>query len=691
MTVGTSPLVGVFTPVRLQSPRLPFGTYAPVNERMSNVPHTRQFDVIVVGAGHAGCEAALAAARSGCSTLVLTPNLDRVGFMPCNPSVGGPGKSHIVAEIDALGGEMARAADRAALQVRCLNSSKGPAVRATRIQADKMLYALAMKEALEQQPNIQMCQDEVTSLETSIGQDGRPEVTAIRSRALGQVSARAVIVTAGTFLRGAMISGEGRVSGGRAGDSADHELAGSIAGSGFKLRRLKTGTPPRVDARTVDFSASEIQEGSPDPLWMSRDGMAGRIEPSVLPPIANYLPFAQHGWRTQLSCFRISTNESAHDLIRSNLHRAPMFNGSIQGIGPRYCPSIEDKVARFADKSSHPIFLEPEGWRTTELYVQGMSTSLPQDVQEQALRLIPALRNVRVTRYGYAVEYDAVDPSELTQTLETRRIGGLFFAGQINGTSGYEEAGGQGILAGINAANRVLGRDALVLRRDQAYIGVMVDDLVSKPFDEPYRMLTSRAEFRLSLRPSTADTRLSEIALDLGLIATERAEEVRDEQNRVDESVERLKTQAINPSPAFAHSLEVAGVDPISRSMSLYEMLSRPEVEIGKIASIITHHFDGWLDPVSPRTKELIQEEVKYGAFVIREQREVHRRASLEHRAIPVSIDYSRVGGLRTEATVKLNAHRPRTVGEASRLAGVTPADVAALLIHTTRAEAAIL
>jgi len=691
VTLGTSPDVGVDSPLRLQSPRLSLGTYAPVNERMSNVPQTRQFDVIVVGAGHAGCEAALAAARAGCTTLVLTPNLDRVGFMPCNPSIGGPGKSHIVAEIDALGGEMARAADRAALQVRCLNTSKGPAVRAIRIQADKMLYALAMKEALEQQPNIQMCQDEVTALRTTDDPDGRRRVVGIRSRALGDVFAQAVIVTAGTFLRGAMISGEGRVSGGRAGDRADHELAGSIAGSGFKLRRLKTGTPPRVDARTVDFSASEVQEGSSEPIWMSRDGLAGRIEPLGLPPIDNYKPFARSGWRPQLSCFRISTNEQAHDLIRANLHRAPMFNGSIEGIGPRYCPSIEDKVARFADKPSHPIFLEPEGWRTTELYVQGMSTSLPQDVQDEALRLIPALRNVRVTRYGYAVEYDAVDPSELTQTLETRRIGGLFFAGQINGTSGYEEAGGQGILAGINAANSIMGREPLVLRRDQAYIGVMIDDLVTKPFDEPYRMLTSRAEFRLSLRPSMADNRLSQTAFDLGLISANRAAEVRDEQHLVDTSIERLRSQTVTPSPAFTQSLEEAGVEPITRSMSLYELLSRPEVEIGSVATIVMEHFDSWLDTLSSRTKDLIQEEVKYGAFVVREQREVHRRASLEHRALPDTIDYSRISGLRTEATVKLTAHRPRTVGEASRLAGVTPADIAALLIHTTRAEAAIL
>jgi tRNA uridine 5-carboxymethylaminomethyl modification enzyme len=655
---------------------------------MTSAATTTHYDVIVIGAGHAGCEAALASARTGCRTLVLTPNLDRVGFMPCNPSIGGPGKSHLVAEIDALGGEMARAADRAVLQVRCLNTSKGPAVRAIRAQEDKSLYALAMKEALEHQPQLELCQDEVIALTLEPGLDGRPRVAGVVCRARGPMSATSVVVTAGTFLRGAMIAGEGRISGGRAGDHADIELAGSIAGTGFQLRRLKTGTPPRIDARSVDFSACEQQSGSEEPLWLSRDGAAGRLEALNLPPAAVHRPHASDGWRPQLACFRITTNETTHEIIRANLHRAPMFNGAIQGIGPRYCPSIEDKVARFSDKPSHPIFLEPEGWRTAELYVQGVSTSLPQDVQDAVLRSIPALRDVKVTRYGYAVEYDAVDPSEMTSTLETRRVEHLFFAGQINGTSGYEEAAGQGILAGINAAAAVAGRELLVLRRDQAYIGVMIDDLVTKPFDEPYRMLTSRAEFRLSLRPSIADRRLCAVAEDRGLISLERRLEVEAESRAVDEVVGLISAVQLTPSTHHSAALRSEGYDPLTRTLTGTEFLRRPDVSLEQFAALAGGEAAERLSALSPRLLELVDEEVKYGAFVERERREVERRAALEHRNLPVEIVYEQIAGLRYEASTKLSTHRPRTIGEASRLAGVTPSDIAALLIHTARAEA---
>ncbi|MCC6791050.1 MAG: tRNA uridine-5-carboxymethylaminomethyl(34) synthesis enzyme MnmG, partial [Thermomicrobiales bacterium] len=606
----------------------------------------------------------------------------------CNPSIGGPGKSHLVAEIAALGGEMARAADRAVLQVRCLNTSKGPAVRAVRAQEDKNLYALAMKEAVEGQQNLELCQDEAIALCIDDGQSDRPRVSGIVTRGMGQIRATAVIVTAGTFLRGAMISGADRVSGGRAGDRADTELAGSIAGSGFRVRRLKTGTPPRIDARSVDFASCEVQPGSETPLWLSRDGAEGRLEPLTLPPTAIHRPFTTEGWRTQLACFRLSTNESTHDLIRSNLHLAPMFNGSIEGTGPRYCPSIEDKVARFGDKSAHPIFLEPEGWRTTELYVQGMSTSLPRSVQDAALRSIPALRDVRVTRYGYAVEYDAVDPAELTPTLETRRVESLFFAGQINGTSGYEEAAGQGLLAGVNAAAKVTGRAPLVLRRDQAYIGVMVDDLVSKPFDEPYRMLTSRAEFRLSLRPSMADRRLSSIAADRGLIGAERLARIEHESGLIDAAIARLSQTLLTPSCDHAGRLESAGIDPLSRAMSAVELLRRPDVTIAQVVQLDSLFERGILGQCrDPRLLEHIEESIKYGAFIERERREVERRAALEHRDLTHMIDYMGVPGLRYEASIKLTRQQPRTIGEASRLAGVTPSDIAALLIHTVRAE----
>ncbi len=648
------------------------------------------YDVIVIGGGHAGCEAALAAARAGCSTLMLTPNLDRIGFMPCNPSIGGPGKSHLVAEIDALGGEMARAADRAALQVRELNTSKGPAVRAVRVQADKNLYSLAMKEAIELQQRLHVRQDEAVSL--IVEQQGtRVRVRGVETRASGAIAATAIVITAGTFLRGAMIAGEQRQPGGRWGDTADTKLAGSLAGVGLTLRRFKTGTPPRIDGRTIDFASLTPQPGSEEPCWLSRDGERGRLDLLALPPISAH-PSASslNPWRPQLPCWRGETNPAAHNLIRANLHRAPMFNGSIEGVGPRYCPSIEDKVARFGAKSSHPLFMEPEGWRTTEYYVQGLSTSLPPEIQESVIRSIPGLERSHVTRYGYAVEYDAVDPTELTPSLECRRVASLFLAGQVNGTSGYEEAAGQGILAGLNAANRVRDRASVVLRRDQAYLGVMIDDLVSKPFDEPYRMLTSRAEHRLLLRPETAASRLSRLAHEEGLIDAWRLGEVEQETDAVGELLALFSTRWFAPTPRHNGALAAAGLAPVSRSMDAVELLRRPDTTIEGLTAAIAHLGDEEMSLPPPYVCRRIENDVKYGGFIVKANREADRLRHLEDKLLPHELDYHAVPGLRAEACEGLTRHQPHTVGQASRLAAVTPSDLAALLVHTEVGKVAV-
>lgn len=658
---------------------------------MSNSPAVDRYDVIVIGAGHAGCEAALAAARAGCTTLVVTANLDRVGYMPCNPSVGGPGKSHLVAEVDALGGEMGRAADRTALQVRQLNTSRGPAVQAVRVQSDKRLYSLAMKEALETQPHLEIRQDEAVALKLEPATINEPDlqISGVVLRHSGAVSAKAVVITAGTFLRGSMISGESRHTGGRAGDKADVKLAVSLDGLGFQLRRLKTGTPPRIDARSVDLSNTELEIGSDEPIWLSRDGALGRLDLLNLPPLSIHRQTSQPGaWRPQLACYRLSTNQQTHGIIRANLHRAPMFNGAIAGIGPRYCPSIEDKVARFLEKDAHPIFLEPEGWRTTELYVQGMSTSLPVDVQDAALRTLPGLADVRITRYGYAVEYDAVDPAELTPTMESRRIAHLFLAGQINGTSGYEEAAGQGIIAGLNAANVVRGRPPVILRRDQAYIGVMIDDLVTKPFDEPYRMLTSRAEYRLLLRTDTADARLAAIAAEEGLIAPERARNVHQDTAVIAAALAQLETVWLAPNPRHTTALTAAGLQPVSRATTALELVRRPEATLHSVRAVLSSLDLPQPTELPARLAAQLEIAAKYGAFINKELRQVERQRDLEDRFLPPTLDYMAMSGLRKEAREKLQSAQPRSIGQASRLAGVTPADITVLLIHSTRLAA---
>ena len=649
---------------------------------------TNTYDVVVIGAGHAGTEAALAAARMGARTLILTPNLDRVGFMPCNPSIGGPAKSQIVAEVDALGGAMAEVADATALQARMLNTSKGPAVQAIRLQCDKSLYAIAMKERVELQPNLDLVQDEAIGIALTTG--ARPQVAGVTLRHGGQIACSTIVVTAGTFLRARMVSGESSHAGGRAGDANDQQLSASLADIGLRLKRFKTGTPPRLDARSLDVSVCELQPGDEPPRWISRNGAKGGIDQISLPSADSGI-FSEPVWlggRWQVPCYQTATNEAAHEIIRANLHRAPMYNGSIEGTGPRYCPSIEDKVGRFADKTSHPIFIEPEGWRSHEVYVQGLSTSLPADVQHDVVRCVRGMENARITRYGYAVEYDALDATELLQTLETRKVEGLFMAGQVNGTSGYEEAAGQGLVAGANATARSLGTPELILSRTDSYIGVMIDDLTSQQFSEPYRMLTSRAEYRLILRSDTADARLAERAHAAGLISEARAHTVATEQQTSASIQSELGSIWLGDNPRHAAALQAEGVAPANRSLTALDVARRPHTSLEAVLRAL-QTLEMWKGEIPAGiTLERTQIAITYGAFIDKEEREAerHRRAA-EDRLDP-EMDYTLVRGLRIEAQQRLNANKPLTVGQAQRTPGVTPGDISALLVHLSVARA---
>ncbi len=654
--------------------------------------YSDRFDVVVIGAGHAGIEAALAAARSGSTTLILTPNLDRIGFMPCNPSIGGPAKGHLVRDLDALGGEMGRAIDRTAIQIRQLNTSKGPAVQALRAQADKALYQMAMKETLELQERLTVRQELVKDVEIETSGFQR-RVVAVTTDHGNRYLAGAVVVTAGTFFRGNMIAGEWRSAGGRAGDVASVELSTSLRDINIQLRRLKTGTPPRVDARTVDFSETKLQPGSEEPLWFSFDGQNGQIERLDLPPLAIYPDVALDGWRAQMPCYLVHTNPSTHQIIADNIDRAPMYNGSIVGKGPRYCPSIEDKIVRFRDKPSHGLFLEPEGWRTTELYVQGANTSLPHDVQLEFLRTIPAMHNVSITRYGYAVEYDAIDSTELTLTMEAKKVEGLFLAGQVCGTSGYEEAAGQGIVAGINASSFAQGGDPLILRRDESYIGVMIDDLTTQEFIEPYRMLTSRAEYRLLLRSDNAESRLSEIGYRYGLIPRARLDAIHREQEIITQAIVALSRHYLTDNERVRSLLRAQSLEPPSRSLTACEYLRRPDTSYSQLAAALTvGAFSS--DPLptwtlDARHAERVEVEVRYGAYIHKELKQVERARKLEHREIPRGVDYAALPSLRNEAREKLALFQPVTLGQASRIAGVTPGDIAVLMVHLERVSTA--
>ena len=676
------------------------------------------YDVIVVGAGHAGCEAALAAARMGCKTLMLTMNLDAVATMPCNPSIGGPAKGHLVREIDALGGEMGRATDKTFIQVRLLNTGKGPAVQALRAQADKRLYSLTMKHTLERQPNLDVKQGQVVEVRPHVGEDLTQSLSqgVALARALSQKErvgglleartavgwsyvAPSVVVTTGTFLSGRLVMGESTTPGGRAGEFPAIGLSDSLRSLGFRLGRLKTGTPPRVDARTIDFTKTVPHPGHSTPLYFSFHHLRNRGEadaqvqrfppPNPVYPVVDTNPQLVEGrvsaerprpWRPQLPCYLVHTDERTHEIIRANLDRAPMFNGAITARGPRYCPSIEDKIFRFPDKPSHGLFLEPEGWETNEVYVQGANTSLPEDVQFAMLRTIPALERCEMTRIGYAVEYDYVEPDQTAVTMESKLAAGLFLAGQINGTTGYEEAAGQGIMAGINAARHVQGKTPVILRRDQAYIGVMLDDLVTGELTEPYRLLTARAEYRLLLRQDNADLRLTPLAYELGLASHERYLEVENKRDAIAWELSRLGKRYLSLSGAAQARLAELGLTDIARSASSAELLTRPDVSYAHLRGLSLGQ-----DDLPDDVAEQVEIECKYAGYIQKQRAEVGRVRKLEDRRVPPDIEYDAVVSLAREGREKLKKFRPATLGQASRLHGVTPADISVLLVHLER------
>jgi len=613
-----------------------------------------RFPVIVIGGGHAGTEAALASARMGVETLLVTHNIETLGQMSCNPAIGGIGKGHLVKEIDALGGAMGHAADLGGIQFRILNARKGPAVRATRAQADRVRYKAAVRHMLENQPQLTLFQQAVDDLIL----DGE-RVVGVRTAGGIEFYGESVVLTAGTFLAGQIHVGLERSEGGRAGDPAASRLADTLRSLDLGVARLKTGTPPRLDGRSLDFSVMQAQPGD------------------TPTPVFSFLGSAEEHPR-QVECFITHTNERTHEIIRGGLDRSPMFTGNIEGIGPRYCPSIEDKIHRFADKASHQIFVEPEGLDTHEVYPNGISTSLPFDVQLELVRSIRGFENAHITRPGYAIEYDFFDPRGLKPTLETRGIEGLFFAGQINGTTGYEEAAAQGLMAGANAAARVLDRDPLTLRRDQAYLGVLVDDLTTQGTLEPYRMFTSRAEYRLMLREDNADQRLTPVGRELGLVDERRWRAFNEKMEAIEAERGRLKDIWVHPGHPAADKLDGS----VSRNVTALDLLRRPELDYAKIAAVDE------LAPGSmpaPAVIEQLEIEAKYAGYIDRQRDEVARSVKQEQQLIPADLDYAEIPGLSNEVRDKLSAQRPATVGQAARIPGVTPAAVSLLLVHLKR------
>jgi len=620
------------------------------------------FDVVVVGGGHAGTEAALAAARMGVKTLLLTHNIDTLGQMSCNPAIGGIGKGHLVKEIDAMGGVMAKAADLAGIQFRILNSRKGPAVRATRAQADRALYKSAIRQALESQENLVIFQQSVDDLIVE-SVDGEQCITGVVTKMGLKFRAKTVVLTVGTFLGGLIHIGDANYSGGRAGDPPSIALASRLRDLPFRVERLKTGTPPRIDSRSIDYTDLVEQPGdTPLPVFSFTGDVADHPQ--------------------QVSCHITHTNVKTHEIIRQGLHRSPMYSGVIEGIGPRYCPSIEDKVVRFADKDSHQIFIEPEGLTTNEVYPNGISTSLPFDMQYEFVRSMKGFENAFITRPGYAIEYDFFDPRDLKASLETKFISGLFFAGQINGTTGYEEAGAQGLLAAINAVRLVQQKDAWVPTRDVAYIGVLVDDLVTLGTQEPYRMFTSRAEYRLILREDNADLRLTEVANKMGLIAEQHWRQYSQKREAIEKEQGRLAAMNIHPDSAQAVKFAKLLDKPLTRNYKAADLLHRPEIDYAELIQVI-----GVGEDITADVAEQVEIQAKYSGYLGRQLDEIAKAKRHEKTVIPNIVDYANVRGLSTEVRQKLTDHRPETIGQAGRIPGVTPAAISLLMVHLKKAN----